>query len=313
MEKENSPKTNISAVIVTYNRINLLKECIAAVLAQTYPCNKIIVVNNASTDETENFLSSLTDDRFLIFHLKKNTGGAGGFNFGIKKALEKNTDWVWLLDDDTIPNVNALEELISHANIVENTGFLCSRVLWTNGALNMMNDFTIPRKLHHIPWFQYIDHGICLVETATFVSCLVNTKAIEVVGLPIADFFIWSDDVEYTGRIVKKNFFGCFIKDSIVVHKTKKNQDSSLEHLEREYFWRVFYDIRNQLFMLRKEFSFPPKLIYMYIKSTIIFSKKAIQNPNGRFSLLSIVLKGFLASFFFFPKIEYVNRHSYPT
>lgn len=69
----------INCVVVTYNRLSLLKECLSALENQTYPIQRIVIVDNCSTDGTSEFLDSLTDTRYLIIHSKENIGGAGGF------------------------------------------------------------------------------------------------------------------------------------------------------------------------------------------------------------------------------------------
>ena len=70
----------INCVVVTYNRLSLLKECLSALENQTYPIQRIVIVDNCSTDGTSEFLDSLTDTRYLIIHSKENIGGAGGFS-----------------------------------------------------------------------------------------------------------------------------------------------------------------------------------------------------------------------------------------
>jgi GT2 family glycosyltransferase len=125
----------VNCVIVTCNRLSLLKECITAVLSQTFLIYKIIIVNNASTDGTSDYLKTLDRQRFEIITCRKNTGGAGGFNEGMKKSCEIGADWTWVMDDDTIPFQNALELLVIKSGIIKNTGFLCSRVLWGGGGV----------------------------------------------------------------------------------------------------------------------------------------------------------------------------------
>src|SRR3990170_1109632 len=98
----------IAAVIVTYNRIQLLKECINALHIQTRKLEEIIVVNNSSTDGTLEWLNSQKD---LTTITQENSGSAGGFHTGIKAAYEKGYDWIWCMDDDAEPELNALEEL----------------------------------------------------------------------------------------------------------------------------------------------------------------------------------------------------------
>jgi GT2 family glycosyltransferase len=292
----------INCVVVTYNRLSLLKECIEAVLSQTFPVAKLIIVNNASTDETKKYLDSLSDPIFEIINLTKNTGGSGGFNMGIKKAMAFSGDWTWLMDDDTIPLPNALEELINRLDIVKNVGFLCSKVLYSDGSIHLMN-ITTPRTLHNTVYLEYIEKGVLLVETCSFVSCLINNAAIKVVGFPITDFFIWADDVEYTGRITNSGFFGMFVWSSYVIHKTLRNYNVSIQDATKDVFWKFYYGERNNVYFLRRDHSFQ-KFIKLYIKTIIKKCFLCLRNKNGGLKLLKIILKGYIAGLFFYPKIE---------
>ena len=102
----------INCVIVTYNRVELLKENLDAVMSQTYPLHKIFVINNHSTDSTEEYLTRFSDNpQIIACNLEENIGGAGGFSYGLKKAVQEGCDYVWMMDDDTIPSASALEKL----------------------------------------------------------------------------------------------------------------------------------------------------------------------------------------------------------
>ena len=101
----------VCAVIVTYNRKALLKECLEAVLAQTRPPDHVLVVDNASTDGTAEMLRE-EFPQVEVLRLPENQGGAGGFHEGMKRAYEEGFDWLWLMDDDTIPRPEALEALL---------------------------------------------------------------------------------------------------------------------------------------------------------------------------------------------------------
>src|SRR5690349_19616129 len=101
----------VVAVVVTWNRRELLEEALAALRAQTHPCAAIVVVDNASTDGTAEVLAERHADLELV-HLTTNTGGAGGFAAGMERALTHEPDLVWLLDDDTVPTDSAAERLV---------------------------------------------------------------------------------------------------------------------------------------------------------------------------------------------------------
>lgn len=110
----------IAAVVTTYNRLPLLKENIESLLSQSFSKLDIIIVNNNSTDGTEEYVLSLNNDKIKYYNTGANLGGAGGFAFGVKKALELGYDYAWLMDDDTIPDNTALEFLIKSAQHLNN-------------------------------------------------------------------------------------------------------------------------------------------------------------------------------------------------
>lgn len=236
----------IHAVVVTYNRLTLLKKCITSLLNQTRKVNKIIVFNNSADDDTRQYLDSLDSQTLYCIHSPQNVGGAGGFFYGLKAAYEMDADWIWAMDDDTIAAPDTLEKLVA-AGFFPNdedgrpTGFLASRVDWTDGNRHLMN------YIHPVfPWHHF--HGIhenCYrVLNCSFVSLLINREAITKCGYPVKEFFIWGDDWEYTGRISKK--FKCYyISDSVVVHETPVNSGTDFIELTANNSWKYSYCARN--------------------------------------------------------------------
>ena len=99
----------IVAVVVTYNRKELLEENIKALLNQSYENLDILIIDNASTDGTEKVVKKYVSDKLKYMNTGANLGGAGGFNFGIRQAIERNYDYCWVMADDTIPTPTALE------------------------------------------------------------------------------------------------------------------------------------------------------------------------------------------------------------
>lgn len=92
MPTEGDSVGTISAVIDTYNRLALLKECVAAVRSQSRSPDEIIVVNNGGTDSTEEWLAEQDD---LIVVNQGNSGGSGGYYTGFQTAYDRGYDWIW--------------------------------------------------------------------------------------------------------------------------------------------------------------------------------------------------------------------------
>jgi GT2 family glycosyltransferase len=252
----------IVAVVVTWNRRDLLQESLAALAAQTLPPVQTVVVDNASTDGTAELLASDHADLEVV-RLERNTGGAGGFTAGIERALTFEPDLVWLLDDDTIPTSTAAEVLAAAwAEYERLTGrhpsVVASRVVWTDGRDHPMNtprtrpgassaQTSVARRVGSLP-----------IRSASFVSVMCDTAVIRERGLPIADYFLWNDDFEYSTRLIRGGT-GLYCPDSVVVHKTASFGSTDADPGER-----FFYEVRNKLWLFTRSrsLSLAEKLLY---------------------------------------------------
>ena len=196
---------DVVAIVVTYNRKELLKKCIKALLEQEKSdlCD-ILVIDNASTDGTKEEINEYVNSNQIIYrNTGKNIGGAGGFNFGVKEAIKLGYKCIWLMDDDCIVYNDSLKELlIADEQLGGKYGFLSSVVLWRDGTVCNMNKQKIKSD-----WYKKEDllkYSLLNTYYATFVSFFIRSEVVKEIGLPIKEFFIWGDDVEYTNRIYKK-------------------------------------------------------------------------------------------------------------
>jgi len=300
-------KNKICSIVVTYNRCELLIECIEGLLKSEIKAD-ILIIDNASTDGTKEKINKYIKNKDVIyFNTGKNIGGAGGFNFGLRKAYELGYYYYWLMDDDTIIQKTSLTELMkADEKYNGNYGFLSSIAVYTDGEPCVMNWHEIAndwnkRKLD-------ISDGIILIKTATFVSFFLKRDVLEEVGLPIKEYFIWGDDTEYSRRISKK--YSCYmVANSRVVHKMKRNQGTydlaDINDIER--IKRVIYSIRNDICTYRKQerkWVFIKYIIGMFIK----FIKLLFTNCKYKGTKLNIFMTGYIKGIFFNPKIEYVNN-----
>ena len=240
----------IAAVVVTYNRKDLLLECIASLRDQTYRDLAILIVDNASTDGTKDALSPLIEDGAIFYeNTGANLGGAGGFEYGVRKAVEAGYEYLWIMDDDSIPEKTALEELVKAADVLDVFGWLSSKVLWKDGTLCRMN---IQRDLSLKTMKKIEGEDLIPAGGATFVSLFFPSEIVRREGLPIAEFFIWSDDLEYTRRISLK--YHCYIvPSSVVLHKCATNNGSNISTDEESKIPRYRYAYRNEVVLYRRE------------------------------------------------------------
>lgn len=285
------------AVLVTYNKPQLLEECLNAILEQSTPIDKVVVIDNNSNEQTGKVLSNFSGDKIVVVKLDSNIGGAGGFNRGMKEAMKLNpTDGLWIMDDDTIPSKTAFEQIQKTKNTVQNEfSFICSNVRWTDGKACIMN---IPGPAGI--WNEFVQNGAVKVNMASFVSIYFSSEAIKKVGFPISEFFIWGDDMEYTQRISKyKDAY--FANNSIVTHKMASNQDVNILTATEDKIPRYFFDIRNKFFIAKsKGFKETLKFIYQTAK----LSMKIVIKSDFKWKKLSAIHRGFWAGVFFNPKIE---------
>lgn len=246
----------VTAVVVTYNRLNLLKECIAALLAQTYQNMDILIVDNNSTDGTNEYLEMIQQNKKIkVLSLEENIGGAGGFHEGMKYAMQNNTDWLWIMDDDTIPEKDACMELCNAANVInDKIGFLASNVYgMQHECMNTPRmKFQQKGENGYADWNIYLADSLVKVNSATFCACFISADAVKKVGLPIKEYFIWGDDTEYTLRLSRYYGQGWLVGKSLVLHKRKNGQSLSIVKEDNPYRVNVYYYyVRNYLINLR--------------------------------------------------------------
>ena len=255
--------TSVTAVVVTYNRAALLAECLDAIAAQTQRPARVVVIDNASTDDTSAVLAQRSDVDPV--RLATNTGGAGGFAAGIRAALAGGCDAVWLLDDDTIPQPDALACLVRARDTypAATPAVVASRVVWTDGRDHPMNTpRTLPRATR-----EDLDAAAAVgarpVRSASFVSILVDAATAAERGLPVADYFLWNDDFEYTTRLIRGGV-GLYVPTSVVVHKTRVFGSTDADPGER-FYWEV----RNKVWMFTRSSSLSPGEKVVYGGSTL--------------------------------------------
>lgn len=249
----------VGIVVVTYNRLQLLKEVIESLRAQTMKDYDIVIVNNGSTDDTPNWLEKQTD---IITITQDNLGGAGGFHTGMKYVAEHGYEYCWVMDDDVVCNPTALEELIKAYNTIPEAGFVCSRVVGINGKpMNTPTALGAYKDGDYTDTFELVnEHQMVRVTTATFVSVLINTNIIRSIGLPYKEFFIWGDDTEYTQRISKD--YRCYVAcKSEVLHKRRIQKSLSVyEETDENRLPNYFYQIRNSNYLKYRKLSKRAKL-----------------------------------------------------
>lgn len=232
-----------AAVVVSYNRIDLLKKCLAALESQTEPLDEIIVVENGSTDGSADYVRE-NHPGVVLFETSKNLGGAGGFAWGLDIAMAKGHEAAWLMDDDAEPEFDAFAPLKEAFRGIEpRPSILASLVTHGRDVFNTRNPpvITMDAKRH----MDANAVGGVAIDTATFVGVLVNLDFARVTHLPFVDFFIWIDDSEYTHRLSRMGL-AMTVPASMVNHPVAKGTTADMGA-------RLYYHIRNSLWYLREK------------------------------------------------------------
>lgn len=246
-------KDKMAALVVTYNRALLLDECIMAILNQSHSVDAVVVVDNASTDDTDKIMEKYScDSRIVYIKLDKNIGGAGGFSKGVSEIVNMGFDWIWLMDDDTIPEKECLEKLVCASKIEPKASFFASNVYGMDGqpmntpsiALNSISENGYGN------YFLHLKDRMIEIESATFVSLLIPTWAVKKIGIPCAFFFIWGDDVEFTLRLTRNCGRAYLVGDSCALHKRKGGRDLGIVNETNERRIQFYsYKVRNTLYI----------------------------------------------------------------
>ena len=288
----------VAAVVVTYNRKQLLKECILALKDLNYEGLDIIIVDNASTDGTHEEIIDLIGDNVFYYNTGKNLGGAGGFAYGCNKAYMKNYDYCWLMDDDTIVEKGSLDSLLCKAKSIEdNFSFLASVVKFTDGNIAIPNCQVVDKRA--IRDINAINNKLLLIKQSTFVSCFINCSIGKKIGLPIKEMFIYGDDTNYTIRLSKEKN-GYLDLDSFVIHKMTSNLSNSLLGCEKERINRWKYGFRNNVYNSKIKGKF---LYTLFVYNPAYALKVLFKSKNKRLKRFFVIIKGSFLGLFFRPKI----------
>lgn len=265
-----------AGIIVTFNRIDKLKKALASYDNQIVPPHYLIVVNNASTDGTYEYLEKWknisNNYHKIVVHEKTNTGGSGGFYAGQKKALELDVDWVILGDDDAYLK----NDFISKADkicsgITENRGkvaAICGKVYqqdsyygnrqFLTSKWKINNTCNVPLEKYKLKYFP--------IDVFTYVGPIINTKALRDVGLVRKDFFIWHDDTEHCLRLKKYGDILCYPELEITHEVEVANFSLS---------WKDYYGWRNQICLFKElmPIQFPWLLFLAIVKALLCVLK----------------------------------------
>lgn len=245
-----------ASIIVTFNRKQLLAEAVRSVLNQTLSPQFVVIVDNASTDGTSEFLKAsgiLDSPKVKLLKLSENLGGSGGFYYGLEYVMQNlNVNWVSLSDDDAVYHLDYFERINSYSKQSQKVQAFAGRVEFEDHEIQLghrkfiskngrFSGFDVPEKTYKEENFE--------VDFASFVGLVLSTNLIDKIGLPNKDYFIWFDDLEYSIRIRKFTQI-IVLSNAIITHKTSK----ILHGQKKDYHinWKQYYGNRNRILMIKE-------------------------------------------------------------
>lgn len=267
---------DIGVVIVTYNRLSKLKKCLAAYETQTLSPNYILIIDNCSTDGTREYLDEWAKHTSLhnpiIIHSPSNSGGSGGFYLGMQEAIKLSAEWIWVADDDAYPYPDCLKKIADAYGTLEEkeketVQALCCKVMDNNG-ISINHRRCIKRFLGQVKEIslspEKYNEPIVDIDIFSFVGTVIRKKAIERVGLPYKEYFIFYDDTEYSFRLRNIGAVKC-VSDAVILH-------DSLENSIARQNWKYYYLFRNKMYTYKLYFNWYQclvdrcKIVYMLIR-----------------------------------------------
>lgn len=252
----------IAGVVVTYNRKNELIKNLEMLNLQRRRADAVYIVDNCSNDGTEELLASkgfLENKRIVYVKLKENTGGAGGFYSGLKRAYDDGFDYIILMDDDGRPANNmtfeALENMANklynqNRKIMINSVVVCdesqSSLSFEMGDMKSINN--VKENSVEGALYDYIN---------PFNGTLVSKELVEEIGYPNKDFFIRGDEVDYQNRARKFGATIATVVDSIYFHpaaeKVPIKWRGRLVNIEVCSPWKSYYLMRNYIYRIKRD------------------------------------------------------------
>ena len=247
MNTKNNPL--VSVVMINYNGSSDTIECVNSLSKATYQNLQIIVVDNASTDNSLAILrDQLQYDNLTIIASKENNGFSAGNNIGIRQAQQFGSDFVLILNNDTIVEPGFIEPLLAGFDNDDAVGCVISKILYESE----------PEKVWYAggtynPWFCRADHVdfnqsdtkesvLKPVDFASGCCMLLSDEAIEKAGLMDEDYFLYVEDTEYSLRLKKTGFKLMYASDSVIYHKVSASTQAGSDLSQ-------YYTIRNTLYL----------------------------------------------------------------
>lgn len=228
----------VAAAVLTYNRLALLKECIAAIKAQSRKPDAVIVVDNGSAEDTSDWLRG--QEGLTVISIASNIGPAAGISTALREAYKTGCDWIWIMDDDGLPHADALKNLTG-----VRPGVPCAK---NSVVLDKVDRKTLVFKLLRFKTIDDIKEEIIEGEIMPWNGTLLHRQILERLGYPHTDLFLWGEEMEYYFRIKTSGLFPLFsVRSSWHFHPRNKG-----------FFYKGGWDVRTHdraYFFIRNKYA----------------------------------------------------------
>ncbi len=290
--------TSVCALVVTRNRKELLGECLQALVAQTHPVSRVIVLDNGSSDGTERWLRAaglLPSPRLRFVRSEVNTGGAGGYADLLALGGETDAEWLWLMDDDAEPHPDALERLLASPGAGdERTVALCTAVVHRDGSIDPLHRCRMRRFVTPLGLAAYGPGTYAQVDCASFVGLLIRAASARAVAPPRREFFLGYDDAEYSLRLRDLGDIR-LVPESVITHKIAVGGGDTTSRSTRwnrllgahytaspwESYWKDLYRIRNFIALRTERGPLSQRELAMvilgYVVKTLLYESRPLR------------------------------------
>lgn len=248
---------DVCAVIVTYNRAELLCRCVGQLLKQDYPLDVLIYDNHSTTNTREALeAAGLLRNNVCYHYAETNTGGSGGFYYGMEMAVKKGYQYLWLMDDDGYPMKNDTLSILMNAvkAMPENHFALNSLVVQDDEASK--TSFAVRREFDVEKLRAAAENGIIEGEIMPFNGTLIPVRLVEKIGYPVKEFFVYGDENEYFLRLKQAGAKMAIVVDSLYRHptnvqKVKKILGRNVYYMDMP-LWKTYCAARNRTYIAKK-------------------------------------------------------------
>ena len=220
-----TPSAPVAVIILSWNNWPDTLACVASCRRLTWPNVRIVIVDNGSTDGSEGIFRQRCPDAEII-QTGANLGFAGGNNIGIRHAMERGAEYVWLLNNDAVADPEALTMLVEAMTADPAAAVAGSKVYYHDDPKRIWCAGGIWQK----GWLRLRQRGAYQLDKGQFdrlvpvgsvsgCSMLLRTSALREIGLLDEDYFLYWEDTDWCARAGRHGYSVLFVPSSHVWHK----------------------------------------------------------------------------------------------